>query len=95
MQLKTSATIPRAVKPSGNGATIMFSPVRSRTFLVFPAAFPSVGVPAILQMSRCCCGIDCVAASVVGSSIMTATRPVAICHSIWQWKLLNGVNGRR
>jgi hypothetical protein len=40
MQLNTNATIPRAVKPSGRGGTDMFSPLRSKTSLMLPAALP-------------------------------------------------------
>ena len=41
MQLKTRATIPRAVKPEGRGAGLVFSPSRFKTSSVLPAALPA------------------------------------------------------
>jgi hypothetical protein len=50
-QLKTKATMPLAVKPAGRGATDLFSPVKSYTSSVFPAALPAVATPLALQIS--------------------------------------------
>lgn len=51
-QLSTSATIPLAVKPAGNGAGEAFWPLRSNRSTVLPAALPSLGVPMALQTSK-------------------------------------------
>jgi len=56
--LKTNATIPFAVNPSGNGGTLLFAPVKSIKSTVFPAAFPDVGVFVRAQVSKCELGIE-------------------------------------
>lgn len=47
--LNNNATIPRAVKPLGNGATDTFAPSRFNRSTVLPAALPSVGIFCDLQ----------------------------------------------
>lgn len=84
--LNASATIPLAVNPFGNGAGLTFAPLISKRSLVLPAALPAMGMFCFVHASICACGSVNDSWSARGASIIVATRPVAMCHSIWQWK---------
>ncbi len=47
MQLKVRATIPRVVKPAGNGLGALLAPVKSSKLTVFPAALPAIGTSSM------------------------------------------------
>lgn len=86
MMLNTKATIPLAVNPAGIGPGDRFWPDRSLRSSVLPAAFPATAIPWEVHAARWSSGIlmdDCRAS---GASIKVATRPLATCHSMWQWK---------
>lgn len=84
--LNTSATIPRAVNPAGRlgGGTV--APLRFKRSSVLPAALPAVAMFWDLQACRWSSGILRLACNSSGASTMVAIRPLATCHSMWQWK---------
>lgn len=84
--LNTSATVPRAVNPSGNLAGGTVAPLRFKRSSVLPAALPAVAMFWDLQTCRWSSGILRLACNSSGASIMVAVRPLATCHSMWQWK---------
>ena len=51
MTLKVSATIPRGVKPAGNGPGATLAPAKFRMSTVFAAAFPATGTFPAWQAS--------------------------------------------
>lgn len=68
----------------GNGGTV-FAPVISVRFFVFPAAFPAVNMFCASHTALWSGGMVRPISS-SGASMMVATRPIATCHSMWQWK---------
>ena len=85
--LNTNATIPLHVNPAGSGPGGLLAPSRSNTSSVFPAALPRVGVPCELQAERWEAGMVRLEDwRESGLSMKVATRPEAMCHSMWQWK---------
>lgn len=84
--LNTKATIPLVVKPSGNLAGGPVAPSRFKRSSVRPAALPAVRIFWDLQAWRWSSGILSVACNSSGASTMVAMRPLATCHSMWQWK---------
>jgi hypothetical protein len=52
IQLKTRATIPRAVNPAGKGPGGALAPVKSKKLTVFAAALPALDILPALQASR-------------------------------------------
>lgn len=84
--LNTSATIPFAVNPSGNLAGGCVAPSRFMRSSVLPAALPAVAIFWDLQTCRWSSGILRFACMSSGASTKVAVRPLATCHSMWQWK---------
>jgi hypothetical protein len=81
MQLKTSATMPLRVKPSGRGLGGARSPLRLSRSTVLPAALPLMGMLRFAQASRWFCGILSDFWSSSGASTNVAARPEMMCHS--------------
>lgn len=82
IQLKTSATIPRAVNPPGRGDGGEGWPARSSRSTVFPAALPAVGMLSAAQASRWSWGIVTDFWSSSGASMKVAASPETTCHSV-------------
>lgn len=84
--LNTRATIPLAVNPSGKLAGGRVAPSRFKRSSVLPAALPAVAIFWDLQACSWSSGILSLACNSSGASTIVAIRPLATCHSMWQWK---------